>query len=350
MDINNNNLILFVIISLIINFCVVNYSWQISKKLGLVDIPDNKRKRHSKITPLIGSLSIVILLLFLLFFNFFSNFVIDHDFIIIFISSIFVFFVGAVDDRINLSPLKKIVFITIISFIALYISDGLVLKKFYVSTYDTFFYTNYFSFFFTILCLLTLSNAFNLIDGIDGLSIGIIIIWFVSFLLLFNYQLKFFENDNSYIFFLILILNLVIIFVFNLKKRYFLGDSGTLFLSYFFGLLLIKSTNENYLAGVNEYISAEQILIIFLIPFLDMLRVMISRIIKNKNPFLGDRNHFHHYLLNFLKKKNLVIFIYFIYVIVPIVISILIKDIKLEIIIVFSVIIYLISLKYLSSR
>ena len=148
MDINNNNLILFAIVSLIINFCVVNYAWQISKKLGLVDIPDNKRKDHVKITPLIGSLSIVIFLIFLLILNFFDNFITDKDFIIIFISSIFVFLVGAIDDRINLSPLKKIIFITIISFVALNISDGLVLKKFYISTYDTFFYTNYFSYFF----------------------------------------------------------------------------------------------------------------------------------------------------------------------------------------------------------
>ena len=214
MDINNNNLILFTIVSLIINFCVVNYAWQISKKLGLVDIPDNKRKDHAKITPLIGSLSIVIFLIFLLILNFFDNFITDKDFIIIFISSIFVFLVGAIDDRINLSPFKKIILITIISFVALNISDGLVLKKFYISTYDTFFYTNYFSYFFTILCLLTLTNAFNLIDGIDGLSTGVIIIWFLSFLILFNYQLIFFENDNSYIFFLIIIVNLIIIFFF----------------------------------------------------------------------------------------------------------------------------------------
>ena len=225
MDINNNNLILFVIVSLIINFCVVNYSSQISKKLGLIDVPDNKRKQHLKNTPLIGSLSIVILLIFLLIFNFFHNFIANKDFIIIFISSIFVFLVGAIDDKINLTPLKKIIFITFISFIALYISDGLVLNKFYISTYDTFYYTKYFSFFFTILCLLTLSNAFNLIDGIDGLSAGVIIIWFLSFLILFNYQTKFFENDNSYIFFLLIIFNLLIIFFFNLKKRYFLGDS-----------------------------------------------------------------------------------------------------------------------------
>ena len=185
---------------------------------------------------------------------------------------------------------------------------------------------------------------------IDGLSAGVIIIWFLSFLILFNYQTKFFENDNSYIFFLLIIFNLLIIFFFNLKKRYFLGDSGTLFLSYLFGLLLIKSTNENYSVGVDRYISAEQILILFLIPFLDMVRVMISRIIKNKNPFMGDRNHFHHYLLNFFKGKKLSIIIYFIYVILPIMTSILMTDIKLEIIIVFSVIIYLVTLKYLGNR
>ena len=81
-----------------------------------------------------------------------------------------------------------------------------------------------------------------------------------------------------------------------------------------------------------------------------MVRVMISRIIKNKNPFIGDRNHFHHYLLNFFKGESLSIVIYFIYVILPIMTSILITDIKLELVIIFYVIIYLVTLKYLGNR
>ena len=349
MDINNNNLILILILSLIINFSVANYSWQISKILGLIDKPDSSRKHHKKVTPLIASLSIVFFLIFILIYDLIENFIINKDFIIIFVSSITVFAVGVLDDRIDLSPLIKIILLSIISYLSIILSENLTVTKFYISTYDTFFYLEYFSIFFTILCLLTLINSFNLIDGINGLSIGVMIIWFLSYLVLYNYQLEFFTNDSSRILLLIIIINLFIIFVFNIRNTYFLGDSGTLFLSYFFGMLIIKATNENYLVGVSTFISAEQLIILFFIPFVDMIRVMLSRIKNKKNPFYGDRNHLHHYILNYTNNKNLTILIYFFYVLVPIFLSIVFNNVKIEFIIILSLTAYLITLKFIKN-
>lgn len=349
MDINNNNLILFLIVSLIINFSVANYSWQISKILGLIDKPDSSRKHHKKVTPLIASLSIVFFLIFILIYDLIENFIINKDFIIIFVSSITVFAVGVLDDRIDLSPLIKIILLSIISYLSIILSENLTVTKFYISTYDTFFNLEYFSIFFTILCILTLINSFNLIDGINGLSIGVMIIWFLSYLVLYNYQLEFFTNDNFRILLLIIIINLFIIFVYNIRNTYFLGDSGTLFLSYLFGMLIIKATNENYAVGVGTFISAEQLIILFFIPFVDMVRVMLSRIKNKKNPFYGDRNHLHHYILNYTNNKNLTILIYFFYVLVPIFLSIVFNNVKIEFIIILSLTAYLITLQFIKN-
>lgn len=349
MDINNNNLILFLIVSLIINFSVANYSWQISKILGLIDKPDSSRKHHKKVTPLIASLSIVFFLIFILIYDLIENFIINKDFIIIFVSSITVFAVGVLDDRIDLSPLIKIILLSIISYLSIILSENLTVTKFYISTYDTFFNLEYFSIFFTILCILTLINSFNLIDGINGLSIGVMIIWFLSYLVLYNYQLEFFTNDNFRILLLIIIINLFIIFVYNIRNTYFLGDSGTLFLSYLFGMLIIKATNENYAVGVSTFISAEQLIILFFIPFVDMVRVMLSRIKNKKNPFYGDRNHLHHYILNYTNNKNLTILIYFFYVLVPIFLSIVFNNVKIEFIIILSLTAYLITLQFIKN-
>ena len=349
MDINNNNLILFLIVSLIINFSVANYSWQISKILGLIDKPDSSRKHHKKVTPLIASLSIVFFLIFILIYDLIENFIINKDFIIIFVSSITVFAVGVLDDRIDLSPLIKIILLSIISYLSIILSENLTVTKFYISTYDTFFNLEYFSIFFTILCILTLINSFNLIDGINGLSIGVMIIWFLSYLVLYNYQLEFFTNDNFRILLLIIIINLFIIFIYNIRNTYFLGDSGTLFLSYLFGMLIIKATNENYAVGVSTFISAEQLIILFFIPFVDMVRVMMSRIKNKKNPFYGDRNHLHHYILNYTNNKNLTILIYFFYVLVPIFLSIVFNNVKIEFIIILSLTAYLITLQFIKN-
>jgi len=352
MDINNNNLIFFLTISIIINIIVINYANDIAKLFGLLDKPNIGRKKHSKETPLIAGLSVLILLVLILISNFFFKFILDKDFIIIFISSIAVFFVGVADDKLDLSALKKIFLITIISYFSILSSDNLIISKFYLSTYDTFFYNKYLPIVFTILCLLTLCNAFNLIDGINGLAIGVIIIWFVSYLVIFDYQFSIIDDSNSQIFFGIIILNLFFIFVWNVNGSYFLGDSGSLFLSYLFGMIIIKTINDNYSMQliINSFVSAEQILILFLIPFLDMLRVMLSRITNKKNPFSGDRNHFHHYILNFVSNKKYVIWIYFFYVISPIALSLIFKDTKIELIIIISTLFYLVSLKYISKN
>ena len=352
MDINNNNLIFFLIISILINIIIINYANPIARSLGLIDKPNKGRKKHSKETPLIAGLSILIFLIIILVSNYFLKFILDNDFIIIFISSIAVFFVGIIDDKIDLSPLKKIFLITIITYFAILSSENLLITKFYLSTYDTFFYIKYFPIMFTILCLLTLTNALNLIDGINGLAIGVVIIWFLSFLVMFDYQFAFTKDSNAQIFFGIIILNLFFIFVWNVNGSYFLGDSGSLFLSYFFGMVIIKTTNENFTLdyAISSFISAEQILILFLIPFLDMLRVMLSRITNKKNPFSGDRNHFHHFILNFVSNKKYVIWVYFFYVISPIALSLIFKETKIELIIIFTTMFYLISLKYISKN
>lgn len=348
MDINSNNLIFFLVASILINVIIIYYASPISKVLGLIDKPNKSRKKHSRETPLIAGLSILILIIISLISDFFYEFILDKDFKIIFISSLAVFFVGVIDDKIDLPPLRKIFLIAIISYLTILTSDNLVISKFYISTYDTFFYNKYLPTIFTILCLLTLTNALNLIDGINGLAIGVIIIWFISYLVIFDYQHVLIQNSNTQIFIGILILNLFFIFVWNVNSSYFLGDSGSLFLSYLFGMLIIKSVNQNYsLSHISTFVSAEQILIIFLIPFLDMLRVMLSRITNKKNPFSGDRNHFHHYILDFVVNKSFVIWIYFMYVIGPIALSVIFKNIKIELIIIMSVIFYMISLKYI---
>ena len=109
-------------------------------------------------------------------------------------------------------------------------------------------------------------------------------------------------------------------------------------------------TNENYSSGVGSYISAEQILILFLIPFVDMLRVMISRVISDKNPFSGDRNHFHHHILNYVNNKKTAIWIYFMFVLMPILLSLLLNNIKIEFIIIFSIVLYIFSVKYIYNK
>ena len=103
------------------------------------------------------------------------------------------------------------------------------------------------------------------------------------------------------------------------KGKYFLGDSGTLFLSSIIAFITIKSFNQN---SIN--FSYEKIFLLFLIPGVDMLRLFVLRIANKKNPFLADRNHLHHILLDrfSLLKTNLV---YLALIVIPLFIQILLN-------------------------
>jgi UDP-GlcNAc:undecaprenyl-phosphate/decaprenyl-phosphate GlcNAc-1-phosphate transferase len=85
----------------------------------------------------------------------------------------------------------------------------------------------------------------------------------------------------------------------NYKNFMFMGNSGTLMLSVIFSILFIHFYNNSI---VFNY--CEEIFLIMLIPGIDMLRVFIIRIIKNKNPFTADREHIHHLLSKILLSNN----------------------------------------------
>jgi UDP-GlcNAc:undecaprenyl-phosphate GlcNAc-1-phosphate transferase len=126
----------------------------------------------------------------------------------------------------------------------------------------------------------------NLIDGIDGLCILISII-------LLAWSIKSFQNGEPL--YIVIINSLIFILYFNLKKYIFLGNSGSLFIGCLIGLSVILNYNIEILK-INYPV--ENIFIAFILPGLDMFRVFIERIFKNKNPFLADRNHLHYLLLD----------------------------------------------------
>jgi UDP-GlcNAc:undecaprenyl-phosphate GlcNAc-1-phosphate transferase len=143
-------------------------------------------------------------------------------------------------------------------------------------------------------------------DGINSLSVGITIIWLLMIIYFFN---------PLYLKIIIyLILFLIYIFFKIYHGRFFLGDSGTHFLSTFVGCVLIYEYNIK-----PSVIYIEQIFIILIIPGIDMLRLFIYRIYNKKNPFTGDRNHIHHILdRKFGLKKTLII--YYLIMVMPVLI------------------------------
>ena len=84
---------------------------------------------------------------------------------------------------------------------------------------------------------------------------------------------------------------LILIVYLNSKNKTFMGDSGTLFLGCIISLIVIANYNKL------NFVKADEIFLLMLFPGIDMFRLFLQRALSKKNPFFGDREHLHHYLL-----------------------------------------------------
>jgi hypothetical protein len=91
--------------------------------------------------------------------------------------------------------------------------------------------------------------------------------------------------------------------ILNLREKLYLGDNGVMLFSTIVSILIIKYNFLN-----SNTIFVEEILFILVLPALDLIRLVIYRIYIKKNPLAADSNHLHHILLNFITKKNYIIY------------------------------------------
>lgn len=239
------------------------------------------------------------------------------------------FFIGALDDKLNISPLLRLFLISIIVFVLININseynvnflilDGKIFKI--DSPYDVI---------FTCLCFLLLLNSINFSDGINCLS-GLIFLFYFIYL-----GVKF---DQNIILLLIIIISLIFFLYMNWKNKCYLGDGGVYLLSFLISQLIIL----NYKSSFN-FFYVEEILLLLYLPGYDLLRLFISRIFDKKNPFKGDENHIHHLLKKKLGLlKTLIIFM--ICLMTPIFLLSLLK-LNYLICIIFSILIYVSLINY----
>jgi len=88
-----------------------------------------------------------------------------------------------------------------------------------------------------------------------------------------------------------IILFLLVFSYFNFKNKVFLGDCGVYLLSFLTLIFLLK-------IYILKKVFFDEIVLLFILPFVDLIRVAIIRICKNKNPLLADATHFHHILIS----------------------------------------------------
>ena len=302
-----------------LNLIFVFFIDQIKNFINIFDKADGVRKFQEKPVAPIGGVIILFNLLILLLIAFFDQnslifgkpfFKISNEFYLrgyfsFFVSAIVFFIIGLYDDKKNLKPITKVFLLLFISLCIILIDETLILKELIFFSVNHTIILNNFSYIFTILCILFLINAFNLYDGIN-LQSGI------NFIIIYVYLLS--KGIFPLLILPFIIGNIFFLYL-NFKNKIFFGDNGVYINSFIIGYFVIKSYNHN----ADTSLKCDEVLLLFLLPTLDALRLFIFRILNLKNPFVGDRNHIHHILLERLGNIYIVNFVLALLVIIPLI-------------------------------
>jgi UDP-GlcNAc:undecaprenyl-phosphate/decaprenyl-phosphate GlcNAc-1-phosphate transferase len=291
---------------------------KVANQKHLYDEPNEDRKFHSTKIPTLGGIALFagITIAFTLFYKPNSPFPIAS----LITAMVLLFFTGIKDDIIPLSPYKK--------FIAQLLATAIIIGKSDISLTGLYGVMGIYEFpenwewfgkFATGFTIILIINAFNLIDGINGLAAGIGIIVCIAFGIAFYYQ----QQWNWVCLAAATVGALVGFLRYNLlNAKIFMGDTGALLVGLISAIFAIQFIENHKNIGILEGGKAPILAIsILIIPLFDTLRVFMIRIFSRKSPFAGDRNHLHHALLDLgcsHLKASLLLFMFNIVVIITV--------------------------------
>ncbi len=293
------------LLAFITSFVLTPYTIKIAKKIGAVDIPNDERRIHKKAMPKFGGPAIMVAFLLSTIYLLITSSIEGNLNLFgpenystkllgflggMLVLGIFCFF----DDIKGIHPLTKLTGQIIAA--AIVVATGTRIDNFaipFLEEHVMLNISNIFSIILTMGWIVGVTNAINLIDGLDGLSSGIAIISCVSLLIIF-------ALNSSPLIAIIMITALAgaltgfLPFNFNPAKT-FIGDMGSNFIGYTLSVVSILGIAKTATAFV-------VILPIFVLalPIFDTLSAIVRRLIKGKSlkaVIQADKNHLHHKLI-----------------------------------------------------
>ena len=274
------------IIIIIISFFVFYFLniFLIKKKI-LLNYSGSIHQKYSGLTnvPLTGGM--------LIFFSIVYLYFKEIESVILLFS--FLFITGlATDLKILASPKLRFIIQTILILTIVYISD-LRISSTRIYLLDLLISNVFFSYFFSTFCLLILINGSNFIDGLNGLLVGYYLLISLIFHHLNLISFLNIENINQLFFSAILFT----LFLVNLSKKSFMGDTGAYILGFFYGYLLIKIYSDY------QIFSPFFVILLLWYPCFENLFSIIRKFQLKKSPIKPDNNHLHQLMYFYLKKK-----------------------------------------------
>jgi len=296
-------LYLFALFVSVILFFITSFAF---KKAGIVDKPDGIRKIHKGDIPfggglaLFGSFSIIMLLFPDYSLSFKGSLSAMAN---IWLISIIILFLGLWDDVKPLPTSARLIVQIFASWLVIIITDVYVRDLGNLFGWQNI-YIDQLGIPLTIFMVVGVCNAFNMLDGMDGLVGFVLLITSAAIAVIASYN-----GTYGALFLGTLVISIFLLFNLGLlgrKRKIFLGDSGSMWLGFMAAWsLVVLSQNENML------FPPVTALWLILLPLIDAMSTFINRIWNSKSMFTGDRSHIHHMLLDsgLEKWKVLLIFL-----------------------------------------
>ncbi len=262
-------------------------------KIGAIDVPKDGRRMHKKPIPRIGGLAI------------FTGFVIasmifcdiSRELVTIWFGGFILIVLGILDDVYRLNAWIKLAVQIAVAVIA--VTQGIVIN--HISIGETYLQLGFWKYPITVLWIVGLTNAINLIDGLDGLACGVSAICSIA---IFTVTLIMGDYESAMITAILTGACIGFLPYNRTPARIFMGDTGALFLGFALAIISVQG-----LFKVNAAISFLAPLSIFALPLFDTMFAIIRRVIHGHSPFHPDRGHLHHKLIDmgFTQKESVTI-------------------------------------------
>ena len=294
-------IIVKLIFTMILAAVVTPFVRKIAIVLGAEDQP-NQRRINKESMPTLGGLGIFVAFTFATFILLRNQFP-THELIAVFCAECIIVLVGIIDDIREISPWKKLIGIVLASLV-IYFLAGIRMSNLTIPFVGNS-SLGWWQFPITILWIVAITNAVNLIDGLDGLATGVSIIGLFTMGVIGFFFLNVANAYPS-----ILIFCLVAALIGFLPHNFYpasiyLGDTGSLFIGFMIAVLSLKGLKNV------TFVSLIIPIVILGIPIIDTAYAIIRRL-WNKEPIMRpDKRHLHHQLLRLgFTQRQTVLIIY----------------------------------------
>jgi len=283
----NLDIILAIVIAGVISFLMTPIVKQFATRVGAIDVPDEARRVHDHPIPRLGGLAIFIA--FIIAVVLFAEITTQVRGILL--GALVVVVIGVIDDIVPLPALLKFAVQIVAALIAVF--HGVVIEL--LSNPIFFSSAEYLKFGalsipITVIWIVAITNSVNLIDGLDGLAVGVSAIASVMMLVI---SLIVAEHNVAVI--LAALVGACLGFLpYNLNPaKIFMGDTGALLLGFVLSTVSIIGLFKFY-----AVISFAVPFLVLGVPLFDTAFAFFRRIVHGRNPMKPDREHFHHRLID----------------------------------------------------